>query len=51
MADLKGIAENLIEGNQDKVRELVQGAVDEGLEPQKILDEGLIEQTAKRPTQ
>ena len=42
MADLKGIAENLIEGNQNKVRDLVLGAVDEGIEPQRILDEGLI---------
>jgi 5-methyltetrahydrofolate--homocysteine methyltransferase len=42
MADLKGIAEVLIEGKADKVKELVQAAVDEGLTPQKVLDEGLI---------
>lgn len=42
MADLKGIAEALIEGNADKVKELVKAAADEGVEAKKILDEGLI---------
>lgn len=42
MADFKGIAEALIEGNAGKVKDLVKGAADEGVEPQKILDEGLI---------
>jgi 5-methyltetrahydrofolate--homocysteine methyltransferase len=42
MADFKGIAEALIEGNADKVRELIQAGVDEGVEAQKLLDEGLI---------
>lgn len=42
MADFKGIAEALIEGNAGKVKDLVQGAADEGAGPQKILDEGLI---------
>jgi 5-methyltetrahydrofolate--homocysteine methyltransferase len=42
MADFKGIAEALIEGNADKVKQLVQSAVDEKVEPGKILDEGLI---------
>ncbi|MCK4804744.1 MAG: cobalamin-dependent protein, partial [Spirochaetes bacterium] len=42
MADFKGIAEALIEGNAGKVKDLVQGAADEGEGPQKILDEGLI---------
>ena len=42
MADLKGIAEALIAGDAAKVKELVQQAVDEGLPPKKILDEGLI---------
>jgi 5-methyltetrahydrofolate--homocysteine methyltransferase len=42
MADFKGIAEALIEGNADKVKELVQGGIDEGVEAQKLLDEGLI---------
>jgi 5-methyltetrahydrofolate--homocysteine methyltransferase len=42
MADFKGIAESLIEGNADKVKQLVQSAVDEKAEPGKILDEGLI---------
>jgi 5-methyltetrahydrofolate--homocysteine methyltransferase len=42
MADFKGIAEALIGGNADKVKELVQAAVDEGVAAQQILDEGLI---------
>jgi 5-methyltetrahydrofolate--homocysteine methyltransferase len=42
MADFKGMAEALIEGNAGRVKELVQAAVDEGIEPQKVLDEGLI---------
>lgn len=42
MADFKGIAESLIEGNAGKVKDLVQEAVNEGVEPQRILDEGLI---------
>jgi 5-methyltetrahydrofolate--homocysteine methyltransferase len=42
MADFKGIAEALIEGNADKVKQLVTAAVDEKVEPGKILDEGLI---------
>lgn len=42
MADFKGIAEGLIAGNANKVKELIQAAVDEGTEPQKILDQGLI---------
>ena len=42
MADFKGIAEALIEGNAEKVKGLVQAAVDENTAPQKVLDEGLI---------
>lgn len=42
MADLKGLAEALIEGNAGRARELVQAAVDEGVEPKMVLDEGLI---------
>jgi 5-methyltetrahydrofolate--homocysteine methyltransferase len=42
MADFKGMAEALIAGNAGKVKELVQEAIDEGIEPQKVLDEGLI---------
>jgi 5-methyltetrahydrofolate--homocysteine methyltransferase len=42
MADFKGIAEGLIAGNANRVKELIQAAVDEGTEPQKILDQGLI---------
>lgn len=42
MADFKGIAEALIAGNAGKVKELVKAAIDEGVGPQKILDQGLI---------
>jgi len=42
MADFKGMAEALIAGNAAKVKELVQEAVDEGVKPQQILDDGLI---------
>lgn len=42
MADFKGMAEALIAGNAGKVKELVQEAINEGVAPQKILDEGLI---------
>jgi len=42
MTDFKGIAETLIEGNAEKVKELVQAAVDENAEPKQILDQGLI---------
>lgn len=42
MADLKGLADSIISGNMAKVKELTQAAVNEGVEPQKILTEGLI---------
>jgi len=42
MADFKGIAEALIEGNAEKVRGLVQEGVDEGVGAEKLLDDGLI---------
>jgi len=42
MADLEGIAKALTEGNAGRVTDLLQGAVDEGVEPKTILDEGLI---------
>ena len=42
MIDLKVIAEFLIAGNAQKVRELVQAAINEKVGPKKILDEGLI---------
>jgi 5-methyltetrahydrofolate--homocysteine methyltransferase len=42
MADFKGIAEALIEGNAEKVRGLVQAGVDEGVGAEKLLDDGLI---------
>jgi len=42
MADLKQIAENLIQGKAEKVKELVQKAVDEGEDVEKILNEALL---------
>ena len=42
MADLKQIAENLIQGKGPKVKELAQKAVDGGEDVQKILNEGLL---------
>ena len=42
MADLNAIAEALIAGKADQVKQLVQAAVDEGAPVKKVLDEGLI---------
>lgn len=42
MADLQQIADNLIQGNAPKVKELVQKAVDEKENVQKILNEALL---------
>ena len=42
MADLAVLAEALIAGNRDKVAELVKEAIDEGVGPKEILEEGLI---------
>jgi len=42
MADLQQIADNLIQGNAPKVKELVQKAVDEKEDVQKILNEALL---------
>ena len=42
MTDLKQIAENLIQGKAPKVKELVQKAVDEGEDVEKILNEALL---------
>ena len=42
MADLKAIYDNVIVGNAPKVKELVQGAVDEGADPKEVLQQALI---------
>jgi len=42
MADLKALAENLISGKKDEVERLVKEALDEGVPPAQILNEGLI---------
>jgi len=40
--DLKEIADNLIKGKAPEVKELVQRAIDEGEDVQKVLNEGLV---------
>lgn len=42
MVDLSALAENLINGKAPAVKELTQKALDEGIPPAKILNEGLI---------
>ena len=42
MADFEKMGEAVIEGNQEQVIELTQKAVDEGVEPNKIIENGLI---------
>lgn len=42
MADLSALAENLINGKAQEVKELTQKALDEGVAPGEILNEGLI---------
>ncbi|MFO7958451.1 MAG: corrinoid protein [Candidatus Brocadiia bacterium] len=42
MADMEAIAEALIKGDRDTVVELVEEAVDEGVDAQDILNEGLV---------
>ena len=42
MVDLKQIAEDLIQGKAPQVKELVQKAVDEGEDVQKILNQSLL---------
>jgi 5-methyltetrahydrofolate--homocysteine methyltransferase len=42
MADLQGLAEALIRGDRETVAKLTQEAVDEGVSPKQILDDGLV---------
>ncbi|MCK4284293.1 MAG: B12-binding domain-containing protein, partial [Candidatus Brocadiae bacterium] len=42
MADLAATAEALIRGDRDTVVNLVKQALDEGVDAEKILDEGLV---------
>jgi len=41
MADLQAIAEHVINGEKEETAEAVQEAIDEGVDPQKVLNEGL----------
>ena len=42
MADLQALADALIKGNRDKVVELTQKALDEGVAPGDVLNDGLV---------
>ena len=42
MADLQGIADALIKGDRDTVAKLTKQAIDEGVAPKEILENGLI---------
>ena len=42
MADLQGIAENVIKGNAPEVERLVREAIDEGVDASDILNKGLV---------
>ncbi len=42
MANLEGITDNVIKGKAPEVKELTQKALDEGMDVEKILNEGLI---------
>jgi len=42
MADLKALAEALIRGDRDQTAALTQAAIDEGVAPKEILDNGLV---------
>ncbi len=42
MADLNAVAENIINGKADEVKNLVQAAVDEGVNVGEVLNDGLI---------
>lgn len=42
MADFEKLSESVIKGEEEKVKELVQEAIDEGLEPSEIINQGLI---------
>lgn len=42
MADMEGLKNAVIKGDQNKAKELTGQALDEGMHPEKILNEGLI---------
>ncbi|MBF8438162.1 corrinoid protein [Halanaerobiaceae bacterium Z-7014] len=42
MADFEKLSESVIKGEEEKVKELVQEAIDAGLEPSEIINQGLI---------
>ena len=42
MADLEGLAISLTRGKQDEVKAKVQAALDEGLSPVAVLNDGLV---------
>ena len=42
MADFEKLSESVIKGEEEKVKELVQEAINDGLEPSEIINQGLI---------
>ena len=42
MADLAGISEAVIDGNAERTQQLVKQAIEEGVDPEKIIYEGLV---------
>ena len=42
MSDLKAIADAVIAGEADRIKELIQGALDQGMGVQQVLDDGII---------
>ena len=42
MADLQALAEAVIGGNKDEAEQITQTAIDEGVKPGEIINEGLI---------
>lgn len=42
MADFEKMSESVIKGEAEKVKEMVQESIDEGLAPQEIINQGLI---------
>ena len=42
MAEFERLSESVIKGEEEKVKELVQEAIDDGLEPSEIINQGLI---------
>ncbi len=42
MADYEGMGKAILEGDEDRVAELVEAAIKEGVSPEQVLNEGLL---------